>query len=631
MGLHIKALGGLQFSRDGAPIALPSQRRIRTALAVYLAIEREVTRERVLSVFWPDSTEENARHALSQALYDLRQHLGEWLHTTPDGLQITPEVHVDSHDFERAVMEGDYHVALTLYSGPLLNAVDKLPNTKGFETWLDGQRAHFERLHRTARRRYIGDQTSKGNLTKALDAAREWASLTPLEDEAQHRLIELLAESGQPLEAIRQYEVYERLLKSDELTPLEDTKTLIARIKDDGMRLAISRPHVVSAPADGLFPPDLEVIRPLGTGSVATVLLARETTLKRLVAVKVLREDLAADEVVRQRFEREAQAAATISHPNVTAIYRVGRLANSLPFIVMEYIDGSTLEDALAAEGAFSVAQCREIMRGVALALAEAHRKGVIHRHVSPSNVLLENNSARIVLADFGFAALLESGQSSASRLTRAGERIGDPRRMSPEQRNGEHVTQHSDVYALGLLGYELMIGKVPNDVSIPPHEARSGVDGELSDLIMRCLNPSPRRRPDAQSIADRLSRKDVGETLDAGSHPWRDFFRELRKRKVVGALIGYIAAAFVVLQGAQLVLPGLPINDLELWYRGIVALTLAGFPVALVMSWLFEWTGDGVQRTHGGKLRGAGVFLAAFGLLASAVAAFGVWWLLMR
>jgi serine/threonine protein kinase len=210
--------------------------------------------------------------------------------------------------------------------------------------------------------------------------------------------------------------------------------------------------------------PDLEVVRSLGSGATAEVYLAREPQLQRLVALKLLRRELASDGVVRQRFEREARSAARITHPNVTAIHRIGRLSDGVPYIVMEYIDGRTLRGVLDAAGAFPAAEAQTLLASLAAGLAAAHERGILHRDVRPGNVFIEDRSGRAVLGDFGIAALQETGSASATRLTAAGVRLGDTRYQSPEQLRGETATEQSDVYAFGILAYEVLTGRGPYD-----------------------------------------------------------------------------------------------------------------------------------------------------------------------
>ncbi|MEO5510091.1 MAG: serine/threonine-protein kinase, partial [Longimicrobiales bacterium] len=158
--------------------------------------------------------------------------------------------------------------------------------------------------------------------------------------------------------------------------------------------------------------PDLEVLRSLGTGTSANVYLARETSLQRLVAVKVLRPSVAADDILRRRFEREAQSAARIVHSHVTAVYRVGHLSDNVPYIVMEYVEGRTLADMMESGVGVEPGQARAMLCAIASALAAAHERGIVHRDVRPGNVLVDR-AGRAVLGDFGIAALLESGASS--------------------------------------------------------------------------------------------------------------------------------------------------------------------------------------------------------------------------
>jgi len=554
MPLHLTTLGQLRLEKDGSEVPLPVQRRLRAAVLVFFAVERDVSRERTVSVFWPDSTEKDARHSLSQTISQLRKSLGdEWLLGSSDGIRVSSYVQVDTDAFEQAVKERHNELAFELYRGAFLAGIDNLPDTHPFNTWLDARRAHFERLHRSARRHFINARLEVGDVAGALQAARDWVQLTPGEDEAQHRLIELLAASGNTIEAARQYEVYERALAADDLTPLEDTKALIARIRAQGLKSTPDvrpiKPKVI--PSTG-FPEDLEIIRPLGRGAVAEVLLAREPALKRLVAVKVLRSELAGDEVKRMRFEREAQAAANVAHPNVTTIYRMGRLANGVPYIVMEYVDGRTLDEVLTANGPFTGAETTRVLETVARALSAAHARGVVHRDVRTGNIMLENRTGRIVLMDFGVAALLDTGAMQVTRLTGFGELIGDPLRMSPEQRDGAPATKESDVYAMGVLACELLSGTVPRDgvqsIANVPH-----VDGNLRQLIARCLAVEARHRPTVEDVVSSLAQR--GSRLPSTSNPLANVVAELRNRKIFRVVVAYVAAAFAVAYAVWLLL----------------------------------------------------------------------------
>jgi len=392
--------------------------------------------------------------------------------------------------------------------------------------------------------------------------------------------------------------------------------------------------------------PELEVVRSLGHGSVARVLLAREPALKRLVAVKVLRQELVTDEVARARFEREAQSAAGIRHPNVTAVYRVGH-AGRIPYIVMEYIDGRTLADLLEAGGPVESREARRILASVAHALAAAHRKGIVHRDVRPGNVMVEEESGRVVLTDFGIAALLETGSEEAARLTATGVRVGNPLRMSPEQIRGEPVTVQSDVYGLGVVGYEVLTGAPPAprlgeevEGAWAPEGFGRAEDPELLELIRRCLRPIPSHRPRATEVANALARSPEPAVQQVEDEPLVDipvlheFLREVKQRKVGRLAVAYVVIAFVFLQAVDLLTRAAPAGQPEALYRVVVALTLAGFPVALVLSWIFDITAHGIRRAgagaeSGGRRYGRRLVLPLAALALSILAAIGAWLLI--
>jgi eukaryotic-like serine/threonine-protein kinase len=223
------------------------------------------------------------------------------------------------------------------------------------------------------------------------------------------------------------------------------------------------------------FPEDLTLMRELGAGSCARVYLAREPALGRLVAVKVLHPSLAADDVTRLRFEREAKATAVIRHPNVVSVHRVGHLPTGEPFLVMEYVEGRSLPDLLQARGSLPVEEARRIIVSIAHGLAAAHRKGIVHRDVRPDNVIIEEDTDRVVLLDFGIAAILDTEATAATRLPRPGQLVGSIRYMSPEQLAGERPGEQSDIYALGVLAYDLLSGRSAAKAPSAPPARRGG------------------------------------------------------------------------------------------------------------------------------------------------------------
>jgi serine/threonine protein kinase len=389
--------------------------------------------------------------------------------------------------------------------------------------------------------------------------------------------------------------------------------------------------------------PDLEPIRVLGGGGSAEVVLAREPALQRLVAVKVLRRELSADAVARQRFEREAQSAARIVHPSVTAIYRVGRTPDDRPFIVMEYVEGRTLADLLATAEPPPQQRALDVLAAVAEALAAAHERGIIHRDVRPGNVFIENRTGRVVLGDFGIAALLETGAAAATRLTAAGMMLGDVRYNSPERILGEDAVEQSDVYSFGVMAYEVLTGRGPfaarsaaemlaAHLEQRPPELRQhapAVPPRAAAMLTRCLAKEPNQRPLAHELAAEL-RSDIrsGESApDAG--PFAHLFEELRRRNVYRVMAAYAAVAVAILGVAEVVYDAF--EPSRTGYQILVALVLAGFPVSLVLAWVYDIRAGRVLRTPGeqGSARVRALLWLGFAFSLIVVALAG--WLLLR
>ena len=279
--------------------------------------------------------------------------------------------------------------------------------------------------------------------------------------------------------------------------------------------------------------PDFEIKQKLGRGSMATVYLAREAELGRLVAVKVLLPGRAGDETARRRFEREARASASLTHPNVVQVHRFGRLADDTPYLVMRFVRGRTMEERLEAGGRLAPDFVRRVLLDVASALEAAHERGIVHRDVRPANVLWDEESGSAVLSDFGIAALLVTSGEDVTRLTKTGQMVGDPRYLSPEQLLDQDLTELADMYALGVLGYELLTGEGPYDAKtntqwIAAHlngtpkdllRMRPDVDPAVADLLRRCLSREPKHRPSAEQAA-RILRGEPSAPAGAGGTP---------------------------------------------------------------------------------------------------------------
>ena len=266
--------------------------------------------------------------------------------------------------------------------------------------------------------------------------------------------------------------------------------------------------------------PGLQLVQRLGAGGMGTVYLGRDPVLKRLVAIKVLSPDLAEDETARLRFAREAEATAAVGHPNVVSIYQVGALPSGSPYFVMQFIEGSTLADEFSTAEPAANPVVRRIVAEMAGGLAAAHAKGLIHRDVKPANVLIERDTGRTVVVDFGISGILE-GQIShdpeaSPKLTALGMYVGTPMYMSPEQAAGDPATDRSDVYSLGVVAFELVAGHPPfrgttamelitahlRDTAPSLLEERPDADPELAQLIDSCLSKDPASRPSAADVA---------------------------------------------------------------------------------------------------------------------------------
>ncbi len=198
-----------------------------------------------------------------------------------------------------------------------------------------------------------------------------------------------------------------------------------------------------------------EVIRVLGTGGMGTVYLAHDTALDREVAVKVLRPEVAGDAALRDRFVREARAAARVSHPNLTHVYFVGE-ADGRPYFALEDCPGTPLEAAIRDKGPFPLERGLDVLEQAARGLAAAHGAGVVHRDVKPSNLMVLPDG-RVKVTDFGLAKSL-SGDVGAT----AGRILGTPTYMSPEQVRGKPVDARTDIYLLGLTAWFLFAGRPP-------------------------------------------------------------------------------------------------------------------------------------------------------------------------
>jgi hypothetical protein len=255
--------------------------------------------------------------------------------------------------------------------------------------------------------------------------------------------------------------------------------------------------------------------RELGRGGMGIVFLARDVALDRPVAIKLLPPAQAASPDLRQRFLHEARTSAKLSHPNIVPIFAVEEVGD-LVFFVMGYVEGETVGSRVRRRGPLAPPLAGRMLQEVAWALAYAHLRGVVHRDIKPDNILVEQDSSRALVTDFGIAF---AGQPTG--LTGVGEILGTAQYMSPEQACGEPVDGRSDLYSLGIVGYYALSGKLPFEapdtaallamhITRPPPPLASvapGIPGRLAQAIDRCLAKSPADRfPSGEALAEAVA-----------------------------------------------------------------------------------------------------------------------------
>lgn len=237
---------------------------------------------------------------------------------------------------------------------------------------------------------------------------------------------------------------------------------------------------------------DLEVIELLGAGGMGVVYLARQLKLDRLVALKVIRPDVANSDEFAARFEREARALACLSHPNIVGIHDFGE-RDGLFYCLMEYIDGTSLAELSMAQS-LTPTESLQIVSDICNAMQFAHDNGVVHRDIKPNNILV-NTQGQVKIADFGLAKLNELDASVMTQLTQTRQVFGTPKYMAPEQtESAKEVDHRADIYSLGVVFYELLTGELPIGRFDLPSQ-RVQVDVKLDDVVLRALEKHPERR----------------------------------------------------------------------------------------------------------------------------------------
>jgi eukaryotic-like serine/threonine-protein kinase len=247
---------------------------------------------------------------------------------------------------------------------------------------------------------------------------------------------------------------------------------------------------------------DFQLVRRLGQGGMGQVYLARQLSLKRQVAVKILRTDLAANMTALQRFQAEAEAVAQITHPNIVQVYAINQ-ADDLHYMALEYVEGRNLRDYLSRKGPPDAAIAINIMRQIAAALQRAHELGFVHRDIKPENILL-TRKGEVKVADFGLSRCFAGEQPL--NITQSGVTMGTPLYMSPEQVQGQTVDPRSDIYSFGVTCYHMLAGEPPfkgqapfevalqhvQSTPVPLADVRPDLPPELCAIIARMMAKKP-------------------------------------------------------------------------------------------------------------------------------------------
>jgi serine/threonine protein kinase len=308
--------------------------------------------------------------------------------------------------------------------------------------------------------------------------------------------------------------------------------TALAPTEPSGQSMAMGPADAMDPASSGFIGREVagryRILAKLGDGGMGAVYRAEQISLKRIVALKVLRPELSVEPGMVRRFNAEAELAAKLSHPNTVTLFDFGQDADGALFIAMEYLEGRSLRDVLTREGPLAPGRALAICEQVCASLADAHAHGIVHRDLKPDNVMLAQRGRQadvVRVVDFGIAKLRdEQGDVTARPMTRAGDLLGTPQYMAPEQIRGETVDARTDVYALGAMLYEMVTGRLPfegpslmailskhlTEMPMPPRDRRPDLrmSPALSQLIMDALQKDPAQRPPTMdAFADRLAR----------------------------------------------------------------------------------------------------------------------------
>jgi ABC-type oligopeptide transport system substrate-binding subunit/DNA-binding SARP family transcriptional activator len=551
--LRISLLGAPLLESEGEPLKLDTRKNL--ALVAYLAVTGEAhTREALVTLLWPEMDPTRARAGLRRNLSVLRKALrGHWLVVDGESVGTDPRAHVwldvaqfrellgawQGHGHTESELCAECFVALgqavELYRGDFLTGFG-LRDSRGFDEWQFFQTESLRQELASALERLARGHSARREHEIAIDYARRWLALDPLRETVHRCLMRNYAWSGQHSAALRQYGECERILEEElGVSPEEETTRLYEAIK--------ARRDPPPPERSGVKPAEPTVLNDrycldeeLGRGSVGVVYRAHDLVLDRDVAVKVYSAVRMGDEG-RARLLDEAQAAAKLNHPSIVTLHDAGD-AQGTPFVVAELVEGTSL----AAHRPARLEDVLAIVRQVCAALEHAHGQGIVHRDLKPENILI-TPTGQAKLTDFGLARPI------ASRVTSEGVISGTVFYLAPELALRQRIDGRADLYALGVVLYELTAGRLPFEADdplavisqhlhapvVPPRAWNPEIPPGLDTLIVELLSKEPQDRPATATAV--LQTLDSPGILDRKAAPGEEL--SLLKRIERGRLVG--------------------------------------------------------------------------------------------
>lgn len=489
--IRIYLFGVPRCEREHAAIHIT--RRKTMALLAYLVVNaRPLSRDALAAMFWPDYDQSSARANLRRDLSRVKEVVGEAaLDTDRSQISLDPQagIWLDVSQFEHLIETLHDHTgadgrvdeqgmaaaaqAADLYSTGFMTGFS-LPDSSAFEDWQFFQAESLRQSMAEALQTLIAGHTQAGEFERAIEPARRWLALDPLNEPAHRSLMKLYAWAGMHTRALRQYQECAQLLMSElGMGPEPETVELYKQIRARQLTPPVVD-RLAAAQSDPLPRPEERFVEEalLAVGGQGEVYRGRDLLTGQAVVIKRLKPDLIDSSPHRvSRFIREGETLRQLNHPNIVALLgtfeRSGR-----PSLVMEYAPQGTLRDLLRQNAQLPVERVLQLALELADALARAHHMGVIHRDVKPDNVLLaEDGTPR--LTDFGMARLLREN----TRMTESGAIVGSPVYMSPEAVRGQEMDARADIWSFGVMLYEMLAGSLPFD------------DTHLTPLVLKILN----------------------------------------------------------------------------------------------------------------------------------------------